>query len=487
MPVSNKIFIAPIVGIILAGFLHISEAQQKRKQYYRKITLPRAETITKTNLKSKGVILILIDALRPDHLGHFGYRRNTSPTMDKLASEGITFSRMFANAPWTRPSTASIFTSKNTSRHGVETEETKLHESFLTLAEALQNEGIKTGAVIGNGNVNSLWGFDQGFDDYMDTRDNWKGLPSARQVFDSGKEWLKKNKDHTFFLTLFVVDPHSPYKSPPYYEKLYTKIDRRKILRSPKWQYKNGLKKEIVYNMVGLYDGAIRYCDDIIRLLVKDLKTLGIYDETTIIVTADHGEGFGEHKRFRHAYHFYEEFIRIPLIIKSPAIKEKGKCGVQMVETLDLFPTIVDIFGFTIPESCDGISIFENESGRPGNDRMIFSEYNNFGLHNQCIRGKNWKLIYEAKAEKKEFYKNIRNRKWLPFFRLDKPKYELYSLEDDPFERKNLFYKNREKGQELLKLLNEFLAHEKFTAEQIKRSEVDPKILKTLKSIGYFQ
>ncbi|MGD9202744.1 MAG: sulfatase [Chitinispirillia bacterium] len=485
--ITKKIMKILVLGIVLTGFLYISEAQQKRKQYYRKITLPKAQTITKTDGKSRGVILIIIDALRPDHLGHFGYHRNTSPAMDKLAGEGITFSHMFANAPWTRPSTACIFTSKNASRHGVETEETKLHESFLTLAEVLQNEGIKTGAVIGNGNVNSLWGFNQGFDDYMDTRDKWKGLPTARQVFDLGKEWLKNNKDEKFFLTLFMVDPHSPYKSPPYYEKLYTRIDRRKILRSPKWQYKKGLKNEIVYNMVGLYDGAIRYCDDILRLLVRDLKAFGIYDETTIIVTADHGEGFGEHSRFRHSYHFYEEFIRTPLIIKSPVIKEKGKCSIQMVETLDLFPTIVDIFGFTVPESCEGISIFTNESGKPENDRMIFSEYNNFGLHNQCIRGKKWKLIYEAKADKKKFYKNIKNRSYLPFFRLDKPKYELYSMEHDPFERKNLFYKYPKKGQELLKQLKEFLAHEKFTAEQIKRSEVDPKILKTLKSIGYFK
>jgi arylsulfatase A-like enzyme len=118
---------------------------------------------------------------------------------------------------------------------------------------------------------------------------------------------------------------------------------------------------------------------------------------------------------------------------------------------------------------------------------MIFSEYNNFGLHNQCIRGKNWKLIYEAKADKKVFNKYIKDRSWLPFFRLDKPKYELYSLEDDPFERNNLFHKNPKKGQELLQQLKKFLAHEKFAAEQIKRSEVDPKILKTLKSIGYFQ
>ena len=84
-------------------------------------------------------------------------------------------------------------------------------------------------------------------------------MPNARQVFDIGRDWIKKNKESRFFLTLFVIDPHSPYESPPFYEKLYTRMDRKKILRTPKWQYKDKLRPETVSNMIGLYDGAIQF------------------------------------------------------------------------------------------------------------------------------------------------------------------------------------------------------------------------------------
>lgn len=479
----------PISAFLLILITTMSLAQKKRKTYYPSVPITPVTEITKIeNQQHQGVVLIIIDALRPDHLHCLGYKRNTSPMMDRLAKEGVIYSEAFANAPWTRPSTACIFTSLNTSRHGVETETSLLSDDFLTLAEVLSQSGIKTGAVIGNGNVNSLWGFAQGFDDYMDTREYWKGLPNAKQVFALGKKWVRTNKDNKFFLTLFVIDPHSPYESPPYYEKMFTKMDRKKILRQPKWQYKTNLKPVTVANMVGLYDGAIRYVDDVIRGFVKELKTLGIYDKTTIMITSDHGEGFGEHNRYRHAYHFYEEFIRIPLIIKSPRIKEKNVLSDQLVESLDFYPTIVDLFDLEIPSHCDGISLFANTSGGAQGERVIFSEYNNFGLHNQCIRNKKWKLIFEDKYDKTEFYKFIKHRSWLPLFRLEKERYLLYNLKNDPFERKNLYYKKPEMSQTMLGQLKKFL-HEKpvLKKSEIDRSEIDPKILKNLKSIGYFQ
>jgi arylsulfatase A-like enzyme len=239
--------------------------------------------------------------------------------------------------------------------------------------------------------------------------------------------------------------------------------------------------------MVALYDGAIRYVDDVIADFVQTLKTLGLYDQTTIIITADHGEGFGEHNRYRHSYHFYDEIIRIPLIIKSARIKEKGACSDQLVASLDFFPTILDIFGISIPAVCEGKSIFtKSKSGSEGS-RMIFSEYHNFGMNNQCIRGKKWKLIYEGKVDKKEFFKHIKSRKWLPLSKIDKDVFELYNLESDPFEKKNLYEEKPEVAQVLWKQLQKFMNQESFDAKTVDESKIDPEVLKNLKSLGYFR
>ncbi|MBN2040301.1 MAG: sulfatase [Spirochaetes bacterium] len=477
-----------ITGLIICAAiaLTISLNFATNNSYFPNMDLNPVETLTKKNKENK-IVFILIDALRPDHLSCYGYERNTSPAIDKIAEEGVTFTNVIANAPWTRPSTASIFTSLHASQHGVQTEKAGLSRNFLTLAEVIKDSDIKTAAVIGNGNASSAWGLDQGFEDYMDTREHWEGLPNAQMVFDLGREWLQKNKDNNFFLTLFAIDPHSPYKSPAEYEELYTDQPRDRIIRRPRWQYKKGenLDPRTVKNTIGLYDGAIKYTDDVIRDFVSELKRLDIYDNTTLIITADHGEGFGEHNRYRHGYHFYDEIIRVPLIIKSPLIKEKGVTYDRLTALIDLYPTILDLYNIPVPAACEGISVFnKNKKANYQHERVIFSEYNNFGLHNQCVRTAKWKLIYEAKADIEVFDSYIKDRSLLPLFLLDKEKYELYNLESDPFEKNNLIRTEKATADKMKANLKLFLSKSKKAVNEVE-GEIDPAVMDDLKSLGY--
>ena len=243
---------------------------------------------------SESVILITIDALRASNLSAYGYSRPTTPAMDALAREGILFERYYANSNWTRPSTASLMTGLLPSEHEVETDGALLNGSYRTLSELAQEQGYRTGAVVGNGNAGGAFGFSRGFDWFQDTRNNWKGLPNASEVFALGEQFLEESKQSAdgkpFFLWLFTVDQHDPYHAPGAYETMFVRNPKVKLVRSPHWE-KRKYSKAQIERMVDTYDGALRYTDDQIARLIGRLKTLGLYDSTTIIVTSDHGEG----------------------------------------------------------------------------------------------------------------------------------------------------------------------------------------------------
>ena len=250
---------------------------------------------------SESVILITIDALRASNLSAYGYSRPTTPAMDALAREGILFERYYANSNWTRPSTASLMTGLLPSSMrwrpmvpclmapiGLSLSWPKSRDigpgRLLEMAMRVEPSafrvdsiGFKTRAIIG------------------------KGLPNASEVFALGEQFLEESKQSSdgkpFFLWLFTVDQHDPYHAPGAYETMFVRNPKVKLVRSPHWE-KRKYSKAQIERMVDTYDGALRYTDDQIARLITRLKTLGLYDSTTIIVTSDHGEGFGEHGYF---------------------------------------------------------------------------------------------------------------------------------------------------------------------------------------------
>ncbi|HUU00375.1 MAG TPA: sulfatase [Myxococcota bacterium] len=438
--------------------------------------------------RGKPIIWVVIDALRPNHLGCYGYHRPTSPALDRFADQGLVFTRFFANSSWTRTATTSMLTGLLPSNHGVQCEWHKLQAGVGTLAERLEQAGYATLAVVGNGNASSAFGLDRGFDVFEDTTTNWKGLPVARQVFELGLKHLKRHKgEDKVFLFLFVVDPHDPYRPAPPYDTMFRPNYHGKVIDSPSWEYNNDYPAPVRRKIVALYDGEIRYTDRQFENFFAGLRKLGFYDRSTILITADHGESLGEHGVYKHAYHHYETHIHIPLLIRAPWLKDMGKYTSLFAQQVDLFPTLCDLAGAKIPDGLDGMSLLAGlrDGSRMPVPRYSISEYVCYGIRRYSIRTRAYKLVYQRPADRAVFMKYVKNTKFLPSTSFDKETFLLFDMLSDPHEEKDCWAKRKDTlGRRLLKVL-EHEIDDKLMPKKVK--DVDPALVEELRSIGYVQ
>jgi len=434
----------------------------------------------------KPIIWIVIDALRPDHLGSYGYHRDTSPALDEFADEGIVLTRYFANSSWTRTATASMLTGRLPTHHAVQCSDHKLPEDVSTVAEQLKKAGYTTLAVVGNGNASSAFGFNKGFDVFEDTMGNWKGLPRASQVYDLGLKLLKKHRDKDkLFLFLFVVDPHDPYRPKPPYDEMFMPGYRGKVVHTPHWEHNNDYPEETQKKIVALYDGLIRSTDDQTRVFFESLRKLGFYDRASIFITADHGEAFGEHGIYKHGYHLFESHIRLPLLIRAPWLKARGKYSSVYLQQLDLFPTFCQLGGAEVPNDLQGISIIDALRDRSSVPipRYVISEYKCFGIKRTSIRTRTYKLIYQQPADRQAFMKTVKKPELLPSVSFDKETFMLFQVLEDPHELKNIWPEaNAELKEHLLFVLKNEI-DEKRPPRKI--NYLDPQLVDELRSLGY--
>ena len=199
----KRVYIRLMVWILLAGMFSLQCAQQDGKGAH-------------TN-----IIFILIDTVRPDHLSCYGYARPTSPTIDVLAHQGVLFRNVIAQAPWTKPSVASFFTSRLPFTHGVtwRGENERLPESLVTLAEVLSRNGYRTAAFSDNPHITKSNGFGQGFDTFIENHSFLKG--NAESLTDKVIAWLDKNYQKKHFIYIHYLDPHDPYEAPGSYHEMF--------------------------------------------------------------------------------------------------------------------------------------------------------------------------------------------------------------------------------------------------------------------------
>ena len=260
-----------------------------------------------------------------------------------MADEGAIFTNYFVNGNWTRPSTASLLTGLLPGEHHLEQEPDKLVDSIATLPEVLRNAGVPTGAVIGNGNAGSAFGLQRGFDFYADTVKHWRGLPNAQQVVDLALPFVRQHRNEPFFFLLFLVDLHDPYHAPAPYETMFTSAAQGRLIRSPHWEAKS-YNANTIARMQGTYDGALRYTDDVLGQFFATLKQENIYDKATIVVTADHGEAFGEHGVYLHGHHLFDEILRAPLIVRAPVMSRRGVAVRRLAQSIDIMPTLTTYY-----------------------------------------------------------------------------------------------------------------------------------------------
>jgi arylsulfatase A-like enzyme len=384
------------------------------------------------------VILVYMDTLRADHLGCYGYRFDTSPDVDRFADEGVLFESAYPTDVPTQPSFTSALSGQRGIRTGVvshsPTED--LADRVPWLPHIVSAGGIETAA------VSTLYlmkkYFARGYNTYMNpvAGDRSKTQQITGEEINSyATQWLKANYNKDFFLFVHYWDPHCLYLPPRKYRRMFYKgnptdrknksreVCRRQIVWVFGERHVEVLRKGItdLKYVVAQYDGEIRYVNDCFARLVGALQELGIYDETLVILTSDHGESMGEHQLYFDHFDVYEPTARVPLILRWPKRLPAGKRVKALVQNIDMAPTILQVFGIKAPSEFQGRSLLPLATGKT--TKGYQAVYCNQGLWRarRMMRNRRWKLI---KTIDKSFWES--------------PPVELYDLQNDPGEKRNL-------------------------------------------------
>src|SRR5437016_1292448 len=345
------------------------------------------------------IYLVTIDTLRADHVHCYGYEHVQTRALDGLAKDGIRFAQAFTPSPITNTSHTTILTGLLPSSHGVTDFAVPLAATHPTWAELLKKKGYHTAAFIGAVILDSKSlapGLDRGFDFY----DNFPEHPLTKSRFgrverrgmdvvQHAEKWMNAHPAGPHFVWVHLYDPHDPYEPPPPYSQTYKDH---------------------------LYDGEIAYADAALENFVAYLKKQGRYENSTIIVVGDHGEGLGEHHEDTHGIFLYDSTTHVPLIVKLPNEPEAGRTVDAQVRTTDIMPTILGLLGVAAPASLDGDSLEPFLNGVEAAPRTVFGETEyplRFG----------WAPLRSIRKEGFKF--------------IEAPKPELYDLRADPGELRN--------------------------------------------------
>lgn len=423
------------------------------------------------------VILVMLDTLRADHMGFYGYERDTSPHLDAFARESLAFKHAFTAAPWTPPSVVTMLTGLYASSHGhtppnsrkeAKRSSTRLSSELLTLPKVLKQQGYKTAAVSPNPWIAPLFGFDQGFDDFV-----YLHKEPAAKIVSAALELLEKlgGRSEPFFLYLHFFDPHDPYEPPEPYREMFPPR-----LSKSEYAYGPGMLRQI-----RLYDGEIRYLDDELGRLFAFLKERGLYDRALILVVADHGEQFREHGSIHHGNALHNEEVHVPFFVRDPRSDRLGEVEERVVSTIDIFPTILGQLGIPLPAPPGpGLSVFASEAlaQRAG----VLSEVRRVTDQRAFISREGRKAIFEIpllsgepEGEREGLWKEPRL-------------VGLFDLERDYFEQRPL-----EEPKVLARLHTRLFdgfrmaSTRRVRGESIPQVEVSEEVLDQLKSLGYLQ
>ncbi|HEY3382775.1 MAG TPA: sulfatase-like hydrolase/transferase [Vicinamibacterales bacterium] len=348
----------------------------------------------------KNLLLITLDTIRADHLGSYGDARAVTPTLDRLAREGVRFADATTQAPLTGPAHAALLTGIYPGRYGVlDNGTTPLPLEAVTLATVLKRAGYQTGGFIGAFILDRAFGFDQGFDEF-DSRfdrfvagDKLKAERTADQVVGPALGWLSRiRRNQPFFAWVHLYDAHAPYAPPAPFNVRFK--DRP-------------------------YDGEIAYVDSAVGRLITRLEAMNVLEQTIVVAVADHGESLGEHGEEDHGFFLYDSVLRIPWIMRMPGRERAGTVVREQVRAIDVMPTVLDVLGIAAPAKLDGESVLPVAKGRPrSNPPLSYAETWYPKLHF------GWSELRSARVGEWKF--------------VEAPKPELYDLRVDKVERTNV-------------------------------------------------
>ena len=480
-----------------------------------------------TSKPPPNVLFIVLDTTRADHLSAYGYPLPTSPYLEQLAREGTLYEHAIAPAPWTLPSHASMFTGLLPSTHQADEEHRWLAPEFTTLAERLLDSGYETVGFSSNEVVGRIYNLQQGFQHFYEIgRDMAQPPPDpiedltmirlARRFVpgqirtDKGAvevdeyshlwldEWQKRPDRRPFFAYVNFLEAHLPYRPPPEYQKRFLDGPIHELIRPlTSAEFNHGA----IYRLIGykdligpsdyeqlraLYDASLAYQDDQLRILVEDLRSRGLLDDTLVIVVGDHGENLGEHGGLLgHAFSMHQTLLHVPLVIRHPAAFPAGLRHSGLVAIASLFATVLEAAGVK-PDPAWPPAVGPLPRRLEGGAGSVVSEYDTpvFELYNLAeeARGVDIGPMLVRK-------RSIQDLAW----KVVEPSIgtaELYHLANDPEELLTLAPSAEPiESARLLTSLHERLAAvpHPILAPVTKEAAIDPETVQSLKALGYMR
>lgn len=446
---------------------------------------PAKPGVLAAGAKKPNIVFVLIDTLRGDRLGINGYKRGLTPNLDQLAAEGVSFDRCTANAPWTLPSIATLFSSVYPPVHkavyylqmeamdkNAAAKVSVFDDSFQTLAETLKAGGYATAAVCANKFIRPEYGFGQGFDEFVHEFGGENHVNGA-QVNGPAIEWLKKRPaDKPFFLYVHYMDVHGPYDAEPrFLDPLLAQVEAKpnktklppialqrmnQYLMHPPTTDSDPSRferlKEFYEYWVARYDAGVAQADFYVGELFAALREQNLWNDTYIVVTADHGEELFEHKFWDHGATLYQTELRVPLIMRWQNVLPAGKHISANAELIDVLPTFTEQLALPPVTGIQGQSLVDAINGSPlttPNEAFATGVKTAAPLAQWALIQDDWKLLVGR-----------HNGGRRPDGTVVPPGVltALVDLKTDPFEiKKNVANENKEEAQKLGDRLNAIL------------------------------
>lgn len=438
------------------------------------------------------ILLISIDSLRSDHLGCYGYEAPTSPFMDSLATAGVRFETAISTSSWTAPAHAALFTGLYDSAHGLIDDFLKLSPSSTTLAEILKDAGYATSGFFGGPYLAPLFGFGKGFDDYVncmatldveldqssdDFRAELKKVGRASRsdvtgprTLEAVSAYLQEMAERPAFFFVHLWDVHFDYYAPREYVRIFApsyegEFDGASLLEDPRI-HQDMSTRDFNY-LIALYDGEIRFTDDIIRKLVSKIAERRGPENLLTIITSDHGDEFFDHDRKGHRHTLYDELIKVPLILHWPGHFPEKMVIPDQVRIVDVLPTLLSVVGIPLQHGIHGRDLSPLLRGDTLPEEPALSELLCSNRQLRTFRTRDKKLFQDFKTRS----------------------HYLCDLTRDEQE-KSLKRLGKREGLRLKKLMNKTIVHalslrKKEDFDQDQAIELDPETQSRLEGIGY--
>lgn len=420
------------------------------------------------------VVLVVVDALRADHLGCYGYDRETTPEIDRLAENALVFANAYSNATFTFPSTASIFTATLPVVHRIAWHEDRqeqmrrISDEYTLLTEVFHDAGYRTGLLTFPGWVSPTANYMQGVDVRVESKRD------DRDLLEHARQFIEQSAQGPFFLYLHFIELHDYFHPQHLFEDVdpaaaeisqellaLRDMTNRGAYRSMVRDLPAKLTDSDLEFLITTYDRKLRETDSIIGDLARHLERQGLLEDTLLAITADHGEQFLEHGLLVHGGDaFYNDVLRVPFVVSNPALFEVKESVTIPVSSIDIGPTLLDLAGLDAPPVFQGESLI----GRNDDDRVVFA-----------TDGQTWKAV---------------SRHWSYIVSKRNDREELYDLSSDPGETRNLAAENAEMAAvaraQVAAMRRQSQEHE-YMAISVEEFEMPEEQKEALRKLGYVE